>query len=130
MTPEELLEAVSARLVASRVKVDVLVGRVPATPARPYVVLVGQMPAVARRPLAGDSHQDRITVQVMAVNNSHEGALWLADRVRVVLSDLPVGVGRLRYDFASAPIESDQAGVYRWSVTADYFTFQARRFHD
>lgn len=130
MTPEELLEAVSARLVASLVKVDVLVGRVPATPARPYVVLVGQMPAVARRPLAGDSHQDRMTVHVMTVSNSLGGVLWLADRVRVVLSDLPVGVGRLRYDFASSPIESDQPGDYRWSLTADYFTHQPRRFHD
>lgn len=130
MTPEDVLEAVRARLAGALVRTDVLVGRVPSSPARPYVVLVGQMPAVARRPLAGDSHQDRMTVQVMTVSNSLGGVLWLADRVRVVLSDLPVGASRLRYDFASAPIESDEAGVYRWSVTADYFTFQPRRFHD
>lgn len=123
------LEAARDALTASLVRTDVYLGHVPKTPSRPYVVLTATSPAVARRPLSGLSHFDRQTVMAMSVNNSLEGCLALAARVRDALDGLELGGPRLRYDFASAPIEDDNSGDYRWSLTADYYTHTPRRPH-
>lgn len=124
----EALNAARSALSAGLVRTDVLVGEVRTTPVRPYVVLTAQAPAVARRPIAGHSHLDRVTLMAMAVNDSLEGVLLLTESVRRILDDLPITATRLlRYDFASAPIEADDPGAYRWSLTADYSTYAPRR---
>lgn len=125
MTPLEALAIVRAALEGALTRTDVLVGRVPTTPTQPYVVLTVLAP-IPRASLGGHSHKDRVTVMVMAVNNSLEGCLWLAQRCRDVLDGLTVDVGQLRYVFGSAAIEDDEPGDYRWSQTLDFVAHLSR----
>lgn len=125
MTPLEALAIVRAALEGALTRTDVLVGRVPTTPTQPYVVLTMLAP-IPRASLGGHSHKDRVTVMVMAVNNSHEGCLLLAQRCRDAVDGLIIDGGPLRYSFGSAAIEDDEPGDYRWSQTLDFVAHLSR----
>lgn len=119
MTVLAVLEAASDTLSTALPTVDVLVGEVPTTPTRPYIVLTSTLPSVTRA-VSGRVHRERVTLLVMSVSDSYRGCLWLAQRVRQALEGVRQGSATLRYDFASAPIEDDHPGDYRWSITADF----------
>lgn len=128
MNAEDILKACEDALRANLVGTDVLVGEVPKTPLRPYVVLTSYTPTPGVRKVSGHSHRDVQTVLAMSVNNSLIGCLFTARKVRDVLDEMRLGHGwSLRYSFASAPIPAENAGDYRWSTTADFVCRPPRR---